>query len=186
MMRATLVKGLALTSSRARLNCIPRNQERLATTAILAAASVTLLDPPLEPKALPSAPSRYQDPLALKILFFHGNLLPTPTGVPDTPIPKATSSGSLNAAVVAGRWQDAAMPHGSGAVITIFSTNGVLTMDWKFPDGSARVVDVIETVSDAGLRQFNPEAGGLDYFVVDAEGALGMYDDLGFFRSASV
>ena len=96
----------------------------------------------------------------------------------------ATPSALAATAEVVGKWQDVAPPAGFGAVITIFSTNGVLTMDWNFPDGSNTTEEIIETVSNGGLRQFNPKAGGSDYFVVDAGGALGMYDELGLIRSA--
>ena len=101
-----------------------------------------------------------------------------------TPTSTATPTDISAARDVIGKWKDEPPPGGFGGTITIYRTNGTLVMDRDFPDGSNVTDELIETVSSTGQRQFNLKSGGPVYWVVDARGDLGLYDNLGLIRYA--
>ena len=112
-------------------------------------------------------------------------VLPTPTQpeitTPTSTVAPADISTPLD---VIGKWKDEPPPSGFGGTIGIYRTNGTLIMDRDFPDGSNVTDELVETVSSTGQRQFNLKTGGPDYWVINTQGDLGLYDDVGLIRYA--
>ena len=73
------------------------------------------------------------------------------------------------------------------AIITISRDSGVLTMDWRFQDGSGLTREVVESAVSGQRRFEETERNDFgEYYVIDAQGNLEIYDQDGFLRTAGL
>lgn len=103
--------------------------------------------------------------------------------VAKSPSPDNLSSPSLD---IIGKWKDSAWP----AVITMYHEKGILFMEYEFgknttSKGSTYKKEMISEVimGQTRFREKDENSHG-DYYVVDGQGNLGIYDGEGFIRTA--
>ena len=121
--------------------------------------------------------------------------IPTPTPRPFLPFadtkatieaqrdaPHAQTDSRANRPRLIGKWLDQAPPIGFGATITLYRRQSGYDMEWQFPDGSNTTSKLAETTISG--QTVLKELSSNDYFLVDAQGNLGIYDREGLIRIA--
>ena len=74
---------------------------------------------------------------------------------------------------------------GFGVTITIYRTSSGYDMNQKFPDGSSIKRTLVETIISGKKALLDPSTEQYqEYYVIDRQGNLGMYDSEGFIRTA--
>ena len=107
---------------------------------------------------------------------------PSPTPLPPTPTTERHTKGSSD---LVGKWRDQAPPFGFGATITIYRSPSGYDMNWEFPDGSSIKKTLVETTISGKKALLDPSTEQYqEYYVIDSQGNLGMYDSEGLISTA--
>lgn len=90
--------------------------------------------------------------------------------------------GACGGKEVIGEWQDS-QAGGYAATITIYRDSGEPMIDFEFNDGSGMTRELVEKTI-GGQRRFEERRSGSDeYYVIDTQGNLKLYDRDGLIRT---